>query len=118
MGTTFKWRWYGELAEGWGFEVRIWREGDPDHYGAFDAQELTKYLARQPDDIYAVNLLVEGAYSVRQHGGGDYYWTVAVVELEPYTRIGSEATPRKLNYIIPAGPGGDDKEEPPPPPEE
>ncbi len=101
MGTTFKWRWHGELAEGWGFEVRIWREEDPDHYGAFDAQELMKYLARQPDGAYAVSLLVEGAYSVRQHGGGDYYWTVAVVQLNPYTRIGQEAPPRRLRYTIP-----------------
>ena len=122
MGTTFKWRWDDQLTEGWGFEVRIWRDGDPDHYGAFDARELLKYLDRQPDGVYAVSLLVEGAFSVRQHGGGDYYWTVAVVGLEPYVRIGSEAPPRKLKYVIPTGsetgekssPDGDKKEPPPP----
>jgi serine/threonine protein phosphatase PrpC len=123
IGATFKWGWRGELAEGWGFEVRIWQEGDPDHFGAFDARELTQYLAHQPDGIYAVTLLVEGAYSVHLHGGGDYYWTVAVVQLEPYARIGPEALPRKLRFVIPTRPGPSEKpgggkgEEPSPPPE-
>jgi protein phosphatase len=120
-GPTFKWRWDGELAEGWGFEVRIWREGD-DHYGAFDVRELMKYVARQPDGSYAVGLLVEGAYGVHLHGEGEYFWTVAVVQVDPYVRIGPEAAPRKLKYEIPAPDRGepssgkkDEEPEPPPP---
>lgn len=114
LGTTFKWRWDGQMAEGWGFEVRIWQEGDPDHFGAFHAGELMKYLDHQPDSIYAVSFLVEGAYSVRLHGGGDYYWTVAVVQVEPYQRISLEAPPRKLRFVIPGGPEPPEEPEKPP----
>lgn len=110
-GTTFKWRWNGELTEGWGFEVRIWKAGDPDHFGAFAAHEMMQYVARQPDDIYAVTLLVEGAYSVQRHGAGEYQWSVAVVRLDPYLPIGAEASPYRLFYVVPGSPsngrGGD-----------
>jgi hypothetical protein len=118
---TFKWRWEGTLPEGLGFDVRIWQESDPDHFGAFDARELSKYLHRQSDGMYVVSFLVDGAYSVHLHGGGDYLWTVAVVRPDPYAKIGLEAPPRRLKYVIPApgqtrgGSNSGGKGEPPPP---
>lgn len=108
-GMTFKWQWTGSLTDNQGFEIRIWREGDTDHFGAFDARELAKYTATEPNQVYAVAIPVEGAYSAQLHGGGDYWWTVAVVQLAPYQRIGQEAPPRRLTYTIP-GPSGSDQD--------
>lgn len=95
--VTFAWDWGGSpLPPNYGFEVRLWKNDQPDHYGAAEATPGTRLL---------INL--EGAHGVRQGGAGRYYWTVAVVKLQPYERIGLEATAR----VIDIGGG-----EPPPPP--
>lgn len=84
--ATFRWQWDGPaLAQNQGFEVRIWREGELTHYGAAPPVRST-----------VVTLNVEGAYSVAQGGNGDYLWTVAVVQIKPYLRIGPEAPPRHI----------------------
>jgi len=84
--ATFIWSWTGpNLTENQGFEVRIWKEGQPDHYGAAAAVHTT-----------SVTINIRGAYGVSRGGSGKYLWTVAVVQIEPYKRIGPEATPRTL----------------------
>jgi hypothetical protein len=91
--TTFVWSWTGPaLPANQGFELRIWKEGQPDHYGAASPVRTT-----------SVTLDMQGAYSVQQGGSGRYFWTVAVVQLEPYYRLGSEAVPRTLevNFVRP-----------------
>jgi hypothetical protein len=91
--ATFVWAWPGpSLAANQGFEVRIWKDGQPDHYGAAGAVRETR-----------IEIELGSAYGVQQGGGGDYFWTVAVVEIDPYKRIGPEAAPRTL--VI--GVGGD-----------
>ena len=92
---TFAWSWTGPaLAANQGFELRIWKEGQADHYGATPLVRTT-----------SVTLDVRSAYGVQQGGSGRHFWTVAVVQMEPYQRIGSEATPRML-YVEVGGPGG------------
>ncbi len=84
--VTFVWNWSGQaLASNQGFEVRIWKEGQPDHYGAAEPVQTTN-----------ATIDVRGAYGVAQGGAGAYLWTVALVRRDPYQRIGPEAIPRPL----------------------
>lgn len=104
--TTFSWTWSGPaLQNNQGFEVRIWKAGQ-DHYGA---------AAPVRDLSLAIN--VTGAYGVQQGGSGEYFWTVALVQIKSdnsdYQRIGPEAAPRRLVVSSGGGSGGD---VPPPPP--
>jgi hypothetical protein len=112
---NFSWQWEGELQEGWGFEIRIWKEGvDGDHFGAYDARDVTSNKI-QSGNIYTFSATLAGTYSISQHGSGEYMWTVAVVALPPdFQPIGPEATPRKL--VIPTGSSGDEGPGPKPPP--
>jgi hypothetical protein len=115
--TDFEWQWDGVLQEGQGFEVLIWQIEEDQHYGAYDARELTKkLLKRQPDDSYTASFKVEAAQSVTQHGAGDYYWSVVVVQLDPkYERIGPESPPHKLHVSIGGGKDGGPEPKPSPP---
>ena len=91
--VTFSWDWAGApLAANLGFEVRVWRADQPDHYGA-----------AAPVVVNNATIDLAGAYGVQQGGNGRYFWTVAVVELNPYRRIGPEATPRQLTIELPGG---------------
>lgn len=84
--TTFTWSWNGPtLGANQAFEVRIWKEGQADHFGAGDLVKTT-----------SVTLDLNQATGVRQGGSGTYLWTVAVVQSSPYKRIGKEASPRTL----------------------
>ncbi|MGB3216205.1 MAG: hypothetical protein WBD79_02285, partial [Anaerolineae bacterium] len=84
--ATFAWNWSGPaLAANQGFEVRLWRDGQPDHYGAASPVRTT-----------SLALNVASAYGVAQGGSGRYSWTVAVVQMEPYQRTGPDAPPRVL----------------------
>lgn len=84
--TAFRWTWNGPaLTNNQGFEVRIWKDGQADHFGAADPVRTTSA---------AIDL--NQAAGVRQGGAGTYLWTVAVVQLNPYKRIGKEAAPRAL----------------------
>jgi hypothetical protein len=101
---TFVWRWSGAaLTDNQAFEVRIWREGEP-HYGAFDARETSKYL-EQRDTGNALSFSVSNAYSVQQNGNGEYLWSVAVVQLEPYQLV-VESAPKPLIINVLGGHGG------------
>jgi hypothetical protein len=89
---TFQWRWNGQLQENWGFEVRGWRLDGP-HNGIHDAR-ITKGILPNTGGVYSLT-----RKPPQEFHGQEWYWTVAVVQLEPYKRIGPEATPRK---IVPA----------------
>jgi hypothetical protein len=118
-GTTiFEWQWNGELQEGWGFDILIWKEGiDPDHFGGFDVLDIRNNL-QSSGNTYTFSWDVASSYSVQQHGGGEYTWTVLVVQVTPYERIGPEATPRTLNVTVGGGgPGPGPGPTKPPPPE-
>lgn len=83
---TFQWRWEGTLAENWGFEVRGWLP-EQNHNGIHDAR-ITGGIGPNEFGVYSLNLRVP-----EQFRGKIWYWTVAVVQLEPYERIGPEAPP-------------------------
>ncbi|MGB3221105.1 MAG: hypothetical protein WBD79_27190, partial [Anaerolineae bacterium] len=91
--VTFAWNWAGPpLAANQGFEIRVWREGQPDHYGA-----------SSPVTTNSTTVGLAGSYGVQQGGSGRYFWTVAVVQLNPYRRIGPEASARVLMVELPGG---------------
>ncbi len=95
--TVFKWQWKGpKLAADQGFEIRLWKVGQADHYGA------TGVL---PGNVTEAALDVAGSYGWQQGGNGLYNWTVAVVATDPYKRIGAEADPRALEIDIATGGG-------------
>lgn len=81
---TFQWRWSGTLQPGWGFEIRGWLQGNP-HNGVHDARETANI---QPDGngVYSLDIKIPTEFSYAQ-----WFWTVAVVRLDPYERIGPEA---------------------------
>ena len=94
--TTFTWQWSGApLAANEAFEVRLWKEGQPDHYGATGPVRST-----------SATFDVGGAYGVQQGGSGRYFWTVAVVQMDPYQRTGEEAPPRSITVELGGGGGG------------
>jgi hypothetical protein len=91
--VTFSWDWVGPaLTPNQGFEVRIWRADQPDHYGA-----------AAPVRNNSTTIDLTGAYGVQQGGSGLYFWTVAVVGLNPYQRIGPEAAARQLTIALAGG---------------
>ncbi len=91
--VTFSWDWLGPpLTPDQGFEVRIWRADQPDHYGA-----------AAPVRNNSTTIDLTGAYGVQQGGSGLYFWTVAVVGLNPYQRIGPEAAARQLMIELAGG---------------
>jgi hypothetical protein len=117
IATTFEWQWNGKLQEGWGFEILIWKEGvDPYHPGAFDVLGIRENV-QSSGNTYRFSGDVASAYSVQQHGSGEYTWTVLVVQVTPYERIGPEATSRTLNITGGGGGPGPGPPTKPPPPE-
>lgn len=85
--TVFRWTWNGPaLAANQAFEVRIWKDGQADHYGAAEPVRTT-----------SLTINVNQASGVQQGGNADYLWTVAAVQVNPYKRIGKEAPPRTLH---------------------
>ena len=79
--------------------MRLWEKGKPIHYGALDATTSAQ-LIRQIGDTYTLRFDLSGAYSVMQHGAGDYEWTVALVAIEPdYQDLQIEATPYSLSLL-------------------
>lgn len=92
--ADFVWQWTGPpLTDQQAFEVRIWQEAAPYHYGAHDAAASRAEL-RQIDDTYTLHLDLGGAYSLQQQGRGAYSWSVALVNVEPsYQDLQIEATP-------------------------
>ena len=97
--TTFSWTWKGPaLQPNQAFEVRLWKEGQSDHYGAAEPVRTT-----------SAALNVQHAHGVQQGQNGAYLWTVALVEVNPYRQIGPEAPPSRVYIQVTAGGG------PPPP---
>jgi hypothetical protein len=81
--VDFVWEWTGgPLAPYQAFEVRLWHTSDAVHYGAHDAA-LSRTLVRQVGDVYTLRLDLQGAHSVMQRGRGDFFWSVAIVSIEP-----------------------------------
>jgi hypothetical protein len=105
--TQFEWRWTGAVGASQGFEVRVWREGEPPA-GVHNA-ELDNHNGRVValgNYTYRLSVDITDAYGV-QGRGGEYLWTVALVQIDPeYRDLGMQATPGRLRFE--AGGDGDD----------
>jgi len=92
---SFRWRWPNKLKDNESFELRIWTDGQDVHYGAYDAKEIPTFLG---DGSYELSFAPSGAYGVKTGGlNKPYYWTVAVVQLQPFRDLSVEADPRMIN---------------------
>lgn len=105
--TDFEWQWTGEaIPPEFGFEVRVWREGEPPT-GVHDAvldnlQNRVEYLDK---NTYRLNVNIQDAFGVRRRTGR-YLWTVALVRISPtYADLGRQAEPTYLRFEA----GGDGK---------
>jgi len=103
-GGSFKWRWEGQLEANQGFELLIWYGEEP-HYGAYGPNEFQGIVQKPTgnDPIYSANLIIDGADSIQRNGARDYDWSVVVVQLEPYQRIGAEGNPLTFTYARAGG---------------
>ncbi|GAB4548345.1 MAG: hypothetical protein Kow0063_43290 [Anaerolineae bacterium] len=112
--TDFEWQWDGPVGPDQGFEVRVWREGEPPA-GVHNAVEdnLNGRVAPLGGNTYRLTVDIRNAAGV-QGRGGEYWWTVLLVQVSPeYKDLGKQATPGRLRFE--AGGGGDDGGPPPQP---
>lgn len=104
--TTFEWEWSGPVPAEFGFEVRVWRDGEPP-MGAHDAllDQQEGRIERIGKNRYRLKIDIRQAAGV-QDRTGFYLWTVALVQLHPtYTDFGLQAKPTRLRFEA----GGKDK---------
>ena len=105
--TVFTWQYSAEPASGQGYELRVWREGEP-MLGAHDAvadnqQGRVKVVS---DDTYRLEVDITDAAGV-QRRNGEYLWTVLLVQISPqYREMGVQAAPGRLRFEAPGGGGG------------
>lgn len=95
------------MPSGFGFEVRVWREGQPPtgvHNAVLDNQNGN--IKNVDRNRYRLRTDIREAAGV-QGRGGIYLWTVALVQINPtYADVGQEAEPAHLRFE--AGSPGDD----------
>lgn len=97
--VRFAWQWPGELPEKFGFEIRIWLEGE-DPIGAYDVRELKRLLNVPGEDHqYSVTLKLDGAGVTATDN--NYRWSVGIVEIEPYQWLNIESEPRRISIVVP-----------------
>jgi hypothetical protein len=98
--TNFEWQWTGqELSAELGFEVRVWREGEPP-VGAHDAVQDNQQgrVERLADNTYRLSINIRDAFGVRRRTS-QYLWTVALVRISPtYADLGRQAEPAYLRF--------------------
>lgn len=104
--TSFEWEWTGTLPPGFGFEVRVWREGETPS-GVHNAQlDNTNGNIKHDGNRYRLSIDIREAAGV-QGRSGIYSWSVALVQVSPtYADLGQQADPAQLRFE--AGGGSDD----------
>lgn len=97
--TEFEWQWTGPIPPGTGFEVRVWREGEPQmgvHDAVYDNQHGN--IESLGKNKYRLKVDITGAAGV-QGLRGEYWWTVALVQVSPnYADLGQEAPPARMRF--------------------
>ena len=92
--VSFAWKWAGTLTENQSFEIVFWPQGKlEDKRGIHNARE-TQALTPSLDDVYQLSK------AVTNRGEGNYEWTVAIVQLNPYQRL-VEAPSRSIKISSP-----------------
>lgn len=105
--TEFEWQWGGELGPDQGFEVRVWREGEPPS-GVHNAVEdnLKGTVVALGNNRYRLTVNIRDAFGVKGRSG-EYLWTVALVQISPeYKDLGIQAPPGRLRFEAGGGGGG------------
>lgn len=110
--TDFEWQWVGEeIPAEFGFEVRVWREGEPPagvHNAVQDNQR--DRIERLGENKYRLSVNIRGAFGVRERTG-KYLWTVALVRIRPtYADLERQADPAYLRFEAGGDNHGDKKE--------
>jgi hypothetical protein len=111
--TEFEWRWTGPVGADQGFEVRVWRDGEPPA-GVHDAVQDNQNgkVVALGNSTYRLTVDITNAYGV-QGRGGEYLWTVALVQISPeYQDLGKQATPGRLRFEAGGGDGDDGPSQP------
>lgn len=105
--TTFEWEWSGPVPADFGFEVRVWREGEEPtgaHNALLDQKEGR--IERISDHKYRLIIDIRQAAGVRDRTG-IYLWTIALVQLHPtYMDYGLQAQPTRLRFEAGGKDGG------------
>lgn len=99
----FSWEWpHEQLGEGQYFDLRIW---------AMPEAELPpgeRRSAGRPIRQHGIEVELAGVPTVAEHGGGEYFWTVIVVEKPcpdcPLEIVGEWGEERPFFYHGPPGP--------------
>lgn len=95
---TFSWQWYGKLPKDCGFEVRVWRDGEPPK-GVHDAvkDNLNGEIKRNSPNTYSLHVSnIQETPSVQGHSG-EYFWTVILVKIRPtYEETDLQANPQRF----------------------
>ncbi len=97
--TKFQWQWTGTLPPDYGFEVRVWQEGESP-VGAHDAVLDNKNgnIITIGSDRYQLTTDIKDAPGV-QNRSGEYLWTVVLVQITPtYKDLAIQATPAHLRF--------------------
>jgi hypothetical protein len=105
--TEFEWQWTGPVGANQGFEVRVWREGEPPA-GAHNAVEDNQNgsVAAVGNNTFRMTINITDAAGVRGRGG-EYLWTVVLVQISPeYKDLGIQASPDRLRLGLGGGGGG------------
>jgi hypothetical protein len=105
--TTFEWEWSDPVPPEFGFEIRVWREGEPP-LGAHDAMaDNQQHRIEQVGPAqYRLSIDITDAAGVRGRGG-EYFWTVVLVRISPvYQDTGQQAAPDRFQFV--PNQGGDD----------
>jgi hypothetical protein len=105
--TTFQWQWSGSLPADYGFEVRMWKEGQQPagvHNAVLDNQNGK--IEDLGNNIYQLQTDIKDAAGVKGNSG-IYLWTVALVKISPkYKDVGQQAAPAQMRFAAPGGSGG------------
>jgi hypothetical protein len=103
----FEWQWQGIIPPEYGFEIRVWREGNIPtgvHNSVLDNQN--GIIKNVGGDTYQLSVDIKDAAGV-QGQSGTYFWTVALVQISPaYQDLGQQAEPISFRYAAPGRPGG------------
>jgi hypothetical protein len=93
----FQWQKDGQpLPDGLAFDLLVWSEAEHQEHqgtGALGIAETDPSLERDVDLDYVQTIM--------DHGGGTYFWTVIVVQEEPYRRVGVWGENRPFTYVAP-----------------
>ena len=102
--TVFEWQYGGFVGSDQGFEVRVWREGEP-QAGAHNAVEDNQSgeVVALDKNTYRLKIDITDVPGV-QGRTGDYLWTVLLVQIDPeWIPLGIQASPGRLRFEAAGG---------------